>query len=180
MRFDPNFIPASSQTVGPYFRIGLEYLIERASAVPLSRPVTMRGRVLDRDGAPVADAMLEFWSSACREEASHDAFPNGFRRVATDVDGAFSVALERPQSLMVEGGSSQAPHLLVLVFARGLLRQLITRVYFDDEAANVSDPVLITVPADRRDTLIARSHEKDSFRWDVILQGTHETVFFAW
>ena len=80
----------------------------------------------------------------------------------------------------MEDGPLQAPHLLVLVFARGLLRHLITRVYFDDESGNASDPVLLSVPAARRDTLIARKNGPDTFRWDVILQGANETVFFAW
>ena len=74
----------------------------------------------------------------------------------------------------------QAPHMLVLVFARGLLRHLISRVYFEDEDANGSDPVLLTVPRERRSTLIAKSDGENRFRWDVILQGSNETVFFAW
>jgi protocatechuate 3,4-dioxygenase alpha subunit len=77
-------------------------------------------------------------------------------------------------------GRKQAPHILVLVFARGLLRHLISRVYFDDEPANASDPVLLCVPAERRHTLIARRGAGDSYCWDVILQGPEETVFFAW
>jgi protocatechuate 3,4-dioxygenase, alpha subunit len=180
MSAEPKFIPAGSQTVGPYFRIGLQYLIDRAPEAPQANGITILGKVLDRDGAPVSDAMLEFWSSACERPSSSGPVPQGFRRVGTDVDGAFTLALRRPEALGVKQGPSQAPHLLVLVFARGLLRHLITRVYFDDESGNAYDPVLLSIPATRRDTLIARKNGADTFRWDVILQGTNETVFFAW
>jgi protocatechuate 3,4-dioxygenase alpha subunit len=74
----------------------------------------------------------------------------------------------------------QAPHMLVLVFARGLLRHLISRIYFDGESENSADPVLSAVPAHRRYTLVAQSDGQNSFRWNVILQGDDETVFFAW
>ncbi|HUY94360.1 MAG TPA: protocatechuate 3,4-dioxygenase subunit alpha [Terracidiphilus sp.] len=179
MSSEPKFIPASSQTVGPFFRIGLESLMNCAPAID-SAAVTIHGRVLDRDGAPVSDAMLEFWSSACDGTLSSDAYPQGFRRVGTDLDGAFTVTSSRPKPIAMEDGSVQAPHLLVLVFARGLLRHVITRVNFDGETANAADPVLLSVPAARRNTLIARREGTDLFRWDVILQGNDETVFFAW
>jgi protocatechuate 3,4-dioxygenase, alpha subunit len=174
MNAEHRLIPTSSQTVGPYFRIGLEYLIASAPDADPATAVTIHGSVLDRDGAPVPDAMLEFWSSGY--ESGSDAFPQGFRRVATDTDGSFSVTMQRPRQQ--EG--LQAPHLIVLIFARGLLRHLISRVYFEHEAANAADTILLSVPAERRSTLIARSDGPTSFRWDVILQGTDETVFFSW
>ena len=175
-------IPASSQTVGPYFRIGLQHLIDAVPQVRQNSGVTIRGRVLDSNGAPVTDAMLEVWSPACGTTSSSDAFPLGFRRVGTDLNGTFTIALPRPKPgpLGFEDGLSQAPHFLVLVFARGLLRHLITRLYLDDEPSNALDPVLLSVPGDRRKTLIAHSEQPDIFRWDVILQGIDETVFFAW
>lgn len=179
MSTEAKYIPASSQTVGPFFRIGLERLMECAPN-PGADAVTIQGRVLDRDGAPVADAMLEFWAASCDGTTSSGAFPSGFRRVGTDLDGAFTVILPRPQPLEMGDGSIQAPHMLVLVFARGLLRHLMTRVYFDFDAANGADPVLLSVPAARRNTLIAHSEGTNSFHWDVILQGNEETVFFAW
>jgi protocatechuate 3,4-dioxygenase alpha subunit len=179
MSIEPKFIPASSQTVGPFFRIGLERLMDCAPAND-SAAVTIHGRVLDRDGAPVSDAMLEFWSSVCDGTLSSSAYPQGFRRAGTDLDGAFTVTSSRPKPIAMEDGSIQAPHLLVLVFARGLLRHLITRVYFDGETANSADSVLLSVPAERRNTLIAQGEGADSFRWNVILQGNNETVFFAW
>jgi protocatechuate 3,4-dioxygenase, alpha subunit len=172
MSSDSEHIPAGSQTVGPYFRIGLEYLIERTPALPLETAGTIeiRGRVWDRDGAPLPDAMLEFWSAAKVEE-EEGIFPAGFRRAATDEGGNFFVVMARP-----------ATHMLVLVFARGLLRHLLTRVYLGDEQAKQGDPVLMTIPQERRATLIAQPDESRAnlYKWDVVLQGSGETVFFAW
>ena len=181
-------IPAGSQTVGPYFRIGLESMIERAPALTLDTPgtVEIRGQVLDRDGAPLPDAMLEFWCAAVESRSGSDAeqvdFPAGFRRAATDGEGSFSVVMSRPAKACFGDELEHAPHLLVLVFARGLLRQLITRVYLADEPVNQSDPVLMTIPDDRRDTLIASRDENQAalYWWNVRLQGPGETVFFAW
>ena len=167
-------IPSSSQTVGPYFRIGLEHMIAHAPAVELASAITIHGRVLDRDGAPVPDAMLEFWCPEC--EPKQKDSPQGFRRVATDPDGAFAVTMARP----VRREERQAPPWLVVIFARGLLRHLISRVYLEDETANAADLVLSSVPVERRNALIARSDGSDSYRWNVILQGSDETVFFAW
>ena len=179
-------VPSSSQTVGPYFRIGLEYLIDRmAEITPGSEsPVEIRGKVLDRDGAPVPDAMLEFWNAggemAAPPEPQGHGIPDRFRRVRTASDGSFTVTIARPVAGRLEDGSSQAPHATVLVFARGLQRHLITRVYLEDEAANDTDPVLLSVPDDRRGTLTARHDSAGIYWWNVILQGAEETVFFAW
>jgi len=166
-------IPAGSQTVGPYFRIGLEYLIERTPPITpdMAGTIEICGRVLDRDGAPVPDAMLEFWSSAKVADKAAD-FPEGFKRAATDAEGRYSVVMERPP----------VPHMLVLVFARGLMRHLISRVYFDGDQADESDPVFAAIPKERRATLIAQrdASRANVYKWDVILQGTGETVFFAW
>jgi protocatechuate 3,4-dioxygenase alpha subunit len=175
-------IPASSQTVGPFFRIGLDYLVERTPE-PGNDPAGMieiRGQVLDRYGVPVPDAMLEFWSGARRSidgNRTESGIPDGFRRVATDEKCGFAVAIARP---IAEQPSDM--HFLVLVFARGLLRHLITRVYLGDETISECDPVLLGVPAERRSTLIARADEELAglYWWDVVLQGTNETVFFAW
>ena len=187
MRAERRLIPSSSQTVGPYFRIGLEYLVDPASPGEsvAAGMITVRGRVLDRDRAPVGDAMLEFWTAGVPHahgdaDAREPALPKGFRRAATDLDGCFFVSMPRPVPVPYEDSKFQAPHMIVLVFARGLLRQLVTRVYFDGEPANDSDPVLVGVPADRRHTLIARGDGENNYRWEVILQGADETVFFAW
>lgn len=171
-------IPTGSQTVGPYFRIGLECLMERTPAITVNTAETIEihGRVLDRDGAPVPDAMLEFWSTAKVADKA-DVFPAGFRRAATNGDGSYSV-------VMVQHADERlhAPHMLVLVFARGLMRHLISRVYFGDERANESDRVLAAIPEERRATLIAQPVESRAnvYEWNVILQGAGETVFFAW
>lgn len=181
-------VSTSSQTVGPFFRIGLEYLIDCAPPVAEEDAISIRGRVLDRNHAPVPDAMLEFWSPNVAKDESGPTVnegyssPRGFRRAATDLEGNFCIAISRPTPVPLDDGTAQAPHLLVLVFARGLLRHLISRVYLSDEPANASDPVLLRVPAERRRTLIAQLESKESscFRWDVVLQGPEETVFFAW
>lgn len=187
MNRDSTQIPASSQTVGPYFRLGLEYLVERNRArVPdMRETIEIRGRVLDREGGVVPDAMLEFWSAArmdesCNANAERNAFSPKFRRVMTDGEGRFSMVIERP--MVFNDANMRAPHLLTLVFARGLLRHLITRVYLGNEQANGNDPVLRLVPEERRPMLIARPDEDraDLYCWDVVLQGTGETVFFSW
>ncbi len=149
--------------------------------------IEIHGQVLDSNRAPVSDAMLEFWgadsSGTYSDAVQHsDAHPVGFHRVATEIDGSFSLVLSKPGPTPLGDGRFQAPHMLVLVFARGLLRHLITRVYFEQEPANASDPVLLEVPAERRHTLIACSDANNPrvFHWNVILQGDNETAFFAW
>lgn len=188
MTMDRESFPSGSQTVGPFFAIGLEYLQARATVVGPGSPgsIEIRGHVLDRDGAPVPDALLEFWgadpSGTYSEAPSVDGYPAGFYRVATDLDGSFSLAAIKPGPVPFGENRTQAPHMLVLVFARGLLRHLVTRVYFEDEPGNEFDPVLLEVPAERRATLVARRDASNSgtFDWNVILQGEDETVFFAW
>ena len=188
MTMDHGGFPSGSQTVGPFFRIGLEYLQAWAPVLHPGSPGSMeiRGRVLDRDGAPVPDALLEFWSadpSGKYSEAPRvEGYPAGFYRVATDLGGSFSLVAIKPDPVPFVDDRTQAPHMLVLVFARGLMRHLVTRVYFDDEPGNAADPVLLEVPAERRATLVARRDASNSgaFYWNVILQGEDETVFFAW
>jgi protocatechuate 3,4-dioxygenase, alpha subunit len=173
--------PSGSQTVGPYFRIGLQYLIDRMEEVnaDIVDTIEIRGTVLDRDGVPVPDAMLEFWSAGAHGKMTQE-IPDGFRRVATDENGGFTLRIPRPVATQVNDAETHAPHMLVLFYARGLLRHLISRVYLQDESANACDAVLQSVPEDRRHTLIAKLHHEKFYRWDVILQGTNETVFFAW
>jgi protocatechuate 3,4-dioxygenase, alpha subunit len=187
MMSDERFVPTGSQTVGPYFKIGLDYLAERTTVIDAaSGEIEIRGRVLDRDGAPVPDAMLEFWSPGIAESSASPAaveegLPTGFRRSATDENGKFSVTIAKPEPLAMGDGTFQSPHLLVLVFARGLLRHLITRVYFAGEPGNVTDPVLQAVSAERRNTLIAQlDGHPNKYQWNIVLQGLDETVFFAW
>jgi protocatechuate 3,4-dioxygenase, alpha subunit len=181
-------VPTGSQTVGPFFHIGLTYLTGQELATPSALDVVkLQGKVLDRDGVPLPDALLEFWG-ADSSGAYSGAAPNsgkpaaGFYRAATDQEGNFSVEICKPGPTPLEDGRLQAPHLLVLVFARGLLRHLVTRVYFAEEPANAHDFVLSQVPAERRHTLLARADAKQprTFQWNVVLQGMDETAFFAW
>jgi protocatechuate 3,4-dioxygenase alpha subunit len=186
---DSSRIPSGSQTVGPYFRIGLESLLDRTPALApgSAGTIEIRGQVLDRDGVPVPDAMLEFWSAASVESGSSvdgagSGFPAGFRRAATGEDGRFVAVMERPAAARFDDEHTQAPHMLVLVFARGLMRHLLSRVYLGDEKGNDTDPVLMRIAEERRNTLIARRDESRAglYVWNVVLQGTDETVFFAW
>jgi len=182
-------IPSSSQTVGPYFRIGLDCMIERTPVITLETPgmIAIEGRVLDQYGEPVPDAMLEFWSAgtdsaATDTDSAQASFPVGFRRVATGSGGEFSVIIEGSSAPAPDRERNQAQHFMVMVFARGLLRQLLTRVYLGNPPGIEADPVLSQVPEERRATLIAAADEQHEnvFHWNVKLQGTDETVFFAW
>lgn len=182
MSANPPLIPSASQTVGPYFQIGLEYLIdcEPKFKHEESCVIEISGRVLDANSIPVPDAMLEFWSP--QAPSQQQGYPGGFHRIATDDEGRYTVLLRKPEGSAYPGGRHQAPHLLVLVFCRGLLRNLVTRVYFGQEHANDTDPVLLSLDPERRPTLISqrRSNQANSYEWDVMLQGPAETVFFAW
>jgi protocatechuate 3,4-dioxygenase, alpha subunit len=183
MRSTPRLIPSSSQTVGPYFRIGLEHLVGRdpAGSENDAGAITLRGRVLDRDRAPVSDAILEFWTAGeAGGNGNATPIPQGFRRAATDLEGGFSVVMNRPAPVPFDTTTMQAPHMIVLIFARGLLRHLVARVYFEGEPGNSFDPVLLGIASERRGTLIARRETDQSYCWDVSLQGEDETVFFAW
>ena len=151
-----------SQTVGPYFVLGLC----REPANELVAPTTpgairIVGRVFDGTGEGVSDAMLELFQ------------PEGWARCGTDAGGAYHFVTVKPKV------GKGAPHVEMLVFARGLLKHLVTRIYFSDEpGANAADPVLSAVEPARRATLIAQ-HEDGALRFDVHLQGDAETVFFA-
>jgi protocatechuate 3,4-dioxygenase alpha subunit len=158
-----------SQTVGPFFGVGLPFEKGEQIAPPGSAGVMrIEGQVLDGNGHPVPDALLEVWQPG-----------TGFGRARTDSDGAFSFMTVKPGGTPAPDGRVQAPHLNVTVFARGLLRHLVTRMYFPDETeANASDPALNLVEPARRETLIAKSCG-GVLHFDVRLQGEQETVFFA-
>jgi protocatechuate 3,4-dioxygenase alpha subunit len=179
-------VATGSQTVGPFFSIGFGHLGSLAAAVD-SKPVTVHGKVIDGEGESVPDAVLEFWQADplgnyATASADVSGLAAGFARIATDDDGCFGFSTCRPGAVAFDGIQMQAPHLVVLVFARGLLRHLITRMYLPDEPGNATDPLLQSLPDDRRPTLIARkiSGSADSLHWEVVLQGENETVFFAW
>ena len=170
----------TSQTVGPYLHIGLTWLIIESLApagVPGQR-VTIRGRVLDGDGKPVNDALVEIWQADSRGQFGGKRF-RGFGRSATDDAGAFRFNTVKPGRVPGPDGKPQAPHILAVIFMRGQLKQLVSRIYFPDEPANAGDAVLALVPKERRATLIARKTGKPGvLEWNVILQGKNETVFF--
>jgi len=181
----------TSQTVGPYLHIGLTWLIIDRLAGPgvSGEPVSIEGRVLDGDGKPVNDALLEIWQAnahgryASPEDTQDRPLEKGFRgfgRVPTDDKGRYRFSTIKPGRVPGPGGKLQAPHLAMNIFMRGQLKQLVSRIYFPGDAANADDPVLSLVPADRRDTLIAKpvAGKASVLEWNVILQGAGETVFF--
>jgi len=186
-----------SQTVGPFFKYGLtptgEYAWNDAFTNSTLTPdvtgdrVRIEGRVFAGDGVVVPDVMLEICQADAKgrfaDPQHNHALPNasfrGFARCGTDKDGNYSFDTVKPGAVPDPDGKPQAPHILLAVFGRGMLRHLYTRIYFSDEAGNATDPVLGLVPADRRATLIAtREAGKAVYRLDLRLQGDDETVFF--
>jgi protocatechuate 3,4-dioxygenase, alpha subunit len=159
-----------SQTVGPFFSFGL-CLRDQHHLVDPGRPSAVRieGRVLDGAGEPVIDAMVEVWQRDERGERP-DGF--GFGRCGTDAEGRYRFVTVRP-------GGPGAPHLSVLVFARGLLKPVHTRMYFPDEPANAADPLLAALEPAERDRLTGVADGEATIRFDIHLQGEHETPFIA-
>jgi protocatechuate 3,4-dioxygenase, alpha subunit len=179
-----------SQTVGPFFSIGLERISRAALAEgsPGER-IAIQGRVLDGDGQPVPDAVVEIWQADADGRYHHPEHSGarndaasffGFGRIPTDDHGRFSFTTIKPGPVHGPDGKPQAPHLQICVFMRGLLKQLVTRLYFPEEPLNASDVVLRVVPESRRQTLIARQAgpKENTLEWNVCLQGENETVFF--
>jgi protocatechuate 3,4-dioxygenase, alpha subunit len=197
-----------SQTVGPFLHIGLPWA-DGPDVVPEGTPGSflLSGRVLDGEGVPVTDALVETWQADPAGRFAHPDDPRGpvpgdlpldsgrltadsaalrplasgfrgFGRCPTDEQGRFWIRTVKPGPLPTPGGLLEAPHLDVSVFARGLLDRVVTRCYFpDEEAANAADPVLSIVDSERRGTLVAIA-DPDGYRWDIRLQGPGETVFF--
>lgn len=183
MNDDRPLIATPSQTVGPYFHLGLSWLEHADLAGPSAAGprLTVSGRVLDGAGKPVDDALLEVWRADADGRYPEATGSPGFGRIATDAGGAFSFTTGKPGRVPGPEGTLQAPHLAVNVFMRGLLRHLVTRIYFPDEVeANASDPVLGLVEPARRATLVARTDPAApaTLTWDLVLQGPRETVFF--
>jgi protocatechuate 3,4-dioxygenase alpha subunit len=184
-----NLEPTASQTVGPFLHIGVCWLQrdQLAGAGVTGERVTVEGCVVDGDGKPVGDALIEIWQANAHGKYAHpedcQSRPiergfSGFGRVPTSDAGGFRFTTIKPGTVPGSNGRTQAPHLVITVFMRGLLKQLVTRLYFPDEPANADDPILELVPAQRRPTLIARTRAPGVLEWNIHLQGPLETVFF--
>jgi protocatechuate 3,4-dioxygenase, alpha subunit len=183
-----------SQTVGPFFQLGLTANPELGCMIPpggtaKGERIRLRFRLFDGDGAPVPDGMIELWQSDAAGRYDHPAAPAspdehdpafcGFGRLETDAEGACTFDTVRPGRVPDGRGSCQAPHISVSVFARGLLHRVCTRVYFEGDPALAEDPILPLVPAERRQTLMARrGSSPGEWTFDIHLQGPRETVFF--
>ncbi len=185
------FAPTPSQTVGPYFAIGLPWPEGPHAVTPgIDGQLTITGTVSDGAGEPVPDHLLEFWQpdpdGRFADMHGHGgpsqlAGFRGFARCGVEVgDGTYELITIKPGHVADPDGVAQAPHIAMSVFARGMLHRCVTRIYFADEpVANDADPVLARVPADRRQTLLAISEGPGRYRHDIRLQGPGETVFFA-
>ncbi len=195
-----------SQTVGPFFAYGLtpkgrcdwdpngsyswKNTVESNLVTPDASGTRIRieGIVYDGDNLPINDCMIEIWQAdsqgryaSPRAGAASNTQFKGFGRSATDKAGVFAFDTIKPGQVAGPGGKPQAPHIVVCIYSRGMIRQVYTRLYFADEAANAADPILSMVPADRRKTLIAHKQSGTDpalYRFDIRVQGGDETVFF--
>jgi protocatechuate 3,4-dioxygenase alpha subunit len=176
-----------SQTVGPFFAIGLPwpdgpYVVEEGTP----GAIWLEGSLYDGAGDPIPDALIETWQADPDGRFAHPDDPpgatcdfRGFARAPADHDGRWRILTLKPGPVPGPDGTTQAPHIDVSIFARGLLNRVVTRIYFADEAeANAADPVLAALDDDQRDTLLAQPTE-NGYRLDFRLQGEGETVFFA-
>ena len=186
-------IPTASQTVGPFFHLGMARpdWADLTRDNPAGERILVEGRVLDGDGAPVPDAVIEVWQANAAGRYNHpddvqadkplDPHFRGFGRAATDSEGRFRITTIRPGPVPGRGNTLQAPHLTLAVFGRGLLRHLYTRLYFADEPANANDPLLSSIEDEAaRRTLLARRTDRGGtpgYSFDIVLQGENETVF---
>jgi protocatechuate 3,4-dioxygenase, alpha subunit len=188
-----DLVPTPSQTVGPFFHFSLtnKEACVRSIAGPQVRGerVLLTIRVLDGNGEAVPDAMVEIWQANSEGKYNHpddvqqktlDAGFIGFGRMATEENGTCEFETIKPGRVPGAGSVAQAPHLMVAVFGRGMLKQLYTRIYFAGDAGNQEDPVLTLVPPERRATLMAHldAARPGGWHFDLRLQGEGETVFF--
>ena len=185
--------PTPSQTVGPFFHLGMTRpeWADLTAENPQGERIAIEGRVLDSDGMPVPDAVIEVWQANAagrynhqddqRDDAPLDPGFRGFGRVATGEDGGFRLVTIKPGPVPGRGNAWQAPHVNVALFARGLLRHLYTRIYFSDDPRNASDPLLTSIEDETvRGTLLARrmaDGKPPVYRFDIVLQGENETAF---
>jgi protocatechuate 3,4-dioxygenase alpha subunit len=190
MSGEPGLGPTPSQTIGPFFHDAL-FDSDRSQLVGPDHPsaIKIMGTISDGAGEPVPDAMVEIWQADGagrfddpaddREDPSPDEGFHGFGRSDTRDGGRYSFVTLKPGPVPGPDGTVQAPHVMLSVFARGLLKRVVTRLYFpDEEEANVGDPVLLSIEdAALRGTLVA-SAEDDAYRFDIRLQGEDQTAFF--
>jgi len=178
-------------TVGPFFKLlvrdrpeGTDCLVSDATR---GERITIAGRLIAGDGAPVEDGLVEIWQADADGHYHHPGDPQGdladpaftgFGRAATGSGGAFRFQTVRPGTVPGPGEHRQAPHVLVSVMARGVMSRCWTRLYFEGEPLNATDPILQLVPPQRRDTLVARRSGAGEYEFDIVLQGERETVFF--
>jgi protocatechuate 3,4-dioxygenase alpha subunit len=178
-----------SQSLGPYFDILVRGRAEsrQVTDATAGTRIVIEGQVLDGAGKPMPDALVETWQADANGRYRHPEDPrpqppdpafNGYGWAHTREDGGFSFETIKPGRVPGPDGRDQAPHILVSVMARGILTRFITRIYFEDEAANAEDPILALVPENRRHTLIARRTGEGRYLFDLVMQGTGETVFF--
>ena len=184
-------ITTPSQTVGPYLHIGLDWLTTSSLVAPETegQHIVLQGCLLDADGQPIPDGMIEIWQANAHGKYAHPDDHQaksltknfmGFGRLSTDEQGGFRFSTIKPGSVPHHDGSLQASHIMVQVFARGLIKQLVTRVYFPDDDHS-HDLVLKHVPVERRHTLVATATKDNPnvFNWNIALGGENETVFFT-
>jgi len=195
--YNPMMTQSPSQTVGPYFALGLLREGDKVITNVLisdkteGERIRIEGCVLDADGRPIEDAMIEIWQANSHGRYNHpldeqdkplDPDFMGHGRASTDIKGNYRFETIKPGSVPGPDNRTQAPHINVIVFARGMLSHAFTRIYFEDEAANQDDPVLTSIadPA-HRNTLVARREETEGaiiYRFDIQFQGERETAFF--
>jgi protocatechuate 3,4-dioxygenase alpha subunit len=198
---DRKMTQTAGQTIGPYFAYcltpepyGRKGIVDNVMAGPVTKGEHIRitGRLLDGDGGPMDDALIEVWqaNAAGRYDSPADARADvpldpsfkGFGRCMTDRDGRFTFDTVKPGRVPGQGNRLQAPHVSVIIHSRGMLSHACTRIYFSDEAkANDEDPVLASVEAKRRPTVIARREDTPGgpvYHLDIHMQGEKETVFF--
>lgn len=173
-------------TIGPFFRVALndrpEGVDTLVTAGTRGQRITIEGTLTDGAGQAVLDGLVEIWQADAAgryrhpedpQHASADPAFRGFGRVSTGAGGAFVFHTIRPGQ-----AAAQAPHILVSILARGVMTRCWTRLYFEDEPLNATDATLARVPEARRATLLARKIADGRYRFDIVLQGERETVFF--
>jgi len=195
--YNPMMIQSPSQTVGPYFAQGLLRDFDEVFTNCLvtenteGERIRIEGCVRDAEGRPIEDAMIEIWQANSHGRYNHpldeqdkplDPEFMGHGRTSTDVNGKYRFETIKPGSVPGPGNTAQAPHINVIVFARGMLSHAFTRIYFENDSDNRNDPVLMSIEDEAyRNTLIARQEETAGvviYRFDIRFQGEHETAFF--